>query len=153
MHSLSIGLTVALVLCAVLALELLRRLRRRTSRHVEEQVTATVETLEARLDELAQELSSAVRKAEEEAQRSRFLGQIAATIDLDDAIGSTLEAAAALPSLDAAVVELDPDGDGDERLLGSIGLDRDDGDDGEDGGVRIFTGSPEQREARAIELS
>src|SRR5207302_52219 len=86
----SIGLAVALGVCAIVVLELVRRLRRRTSRHVEEQVTATVETLEARLDELAQELSSAVRKAEEEAQRSRFLGQIAATIDLDDAIGSPL---------------------------------------------------------------
>jgi len=139
---------VALGVCAIVVLELVRRLRRRTSRHVEEQVTATVETLEARLDELAQELSSAVRKAEEEAQRSRFLGQIAATIDLDDAIGSTLEAAAALPKVDAAVVELHPDGNDDERLLGSIGLDDDDSS-----AVRIFAGPPDQREARAVELS
>jgi diguanylate cyclase (GGDEF)-like protein len=141
---------VALGVCAVVALELLRRLRRRTSWEVEAQVAATVETLEARLDELAQELGSAVRRAEEEAQRSRFLGQIATTIDLDDAIGSTLQAAAALPKVDAAVVELDPDGDRDERLLGSIGLDH---EDGEEGGVRIFTGPPERREARAVELS
>jgi diguanylate cyclase (GGDEF)-like protein len=113
-------------------------------------VAATVETLEARLDELAQELGSAVRRAEEEAQRSRFLGQIATTIDLDDAIGSTLQAAAALPKVDAAVVELHPAGAGDERLLGSIGLDRDDSDDE---GARIFAGAPERRDARAIEHS
>jgi len=149
MHWLTIGLAIGLVVCVLLALELLRRLRRRSSRDVEAQVTATVESLEARLDELAQELGSAVSRAEEEAQRSRFLGQIATTIDLDDAIGSTLQAAAALPSVDAAVVELDPDGDGDERLLGSIGLDRDDEEDG----VRIFTGAPERQEARAIEHS
>jgi diguanylate cyclase (GGDEF)-like protein len=150
MHWLSIGLAVALGLCAVVVVELVRRLRRRTSREVEAQVAATVETLEARLDELARDLSRAVRRAEEEVQRSRFLGQIATTIDLDDALGSTLEAAAALPKVDAAIVELDPDGAGDERLLGSIGLDR---DDGEDEGVRIFTGPPDRREARAIELS
>jgi diguanylate cyclase (GGDEF)-like protein len=150
MHWLSIGLAIALGVCAVIALELLRRLRRRTSREVEAQVTATVETLEARLDELAQELSSAVTRAEEEARRSRFLGQIATTIDLDDAIASTLQAAAGLPKVDAAVVELDPDGDADERLLGSIGLDW---EGGEEGGVRIFTGAPDRREARAIELS
>ena len=149
MHWLTIGLAIGLVVCVLLALELLRRLRRRSSRDVEAQVAATVESLEARLDELAQELGSAVSRAEEEAQRSRFLGQIATTIDLDDAIGSTLQAAAALPSVDAAVVELDPDGDGDERLLGSIGLDRDDEEDG----VRIFTGAPERQEARAIEHS
>jgi diguanylate cyclase (GGDEF)-like protein len=148
MHSLAIGLAIALGVCVLLALELLRRLRRRTSRDVEARVTATVHTLEARLDELAQELSSAVERAEEETQRSRFLAQIGTTIDLDDALGSTLEAAAGLPKVDAAVVELQPDGDNEERLLGSIGL----GDD-EDGGVRIFNGPPDQREARAIELS
>jgi diguanylate cyclase (GGDEF)-like protein len=152
MHWLLIGLAVALGVCVVVAGELLRRLRRRNARDAEAQVTATVETLEARLDELARELSSAVRRAEEESQRSRFLGQIATTIDLDDAIGSTLQAAAALPKVDAAVVELDPNGDGDERLIGSIGLDRE-GEDEEDAGVRIFTGAPDRREARAIELS
>jgi diguanylate cyclase (GGDEF)-like protein len=151
MHWLTIGLAIGLVVCALLALELVRRLRRRSSRDVEVQVAATVETLEARLDELARELGSAVSRAEEEAQRSRILGQIATTIDLDDAIGSTLQAAAGLPKVDAAVVELDPNGDGDERLLGSIGLDRD--DDEEDDGVRIFTGAPERQEARAIEHS
>ena len=150
MHWLSIGLAIALVVCVLVAFELLRRLRRQSSHDVEAQVTATVQTLEARLDELARELSNAVRRAEDEAQRGRFLGQIATTIDLDDAIGSTLEAAAGLPKVDAAVVELDPTGDGDERLLGSIGLER--GDDEEEG-VRIFTGAPEPREARAIELS
>jgi diguanylate cyclase (GGDEF)-like protein len=144
---------VALGVCVLVALELLRRLRRRTSRDVEAQVSATVETLEARLDELAQELSSAVRRAEEEAQRSRFLGQIATTIDLDDALGSTLRAAADLPNVDAAVIELEPEGDGDERLLGSIGLDRDGDREDKEGGIRIFTGPPEQREARAVEMS
>jgi diguanylate cyclase (GGDEF)-like protein len=150
MHWLTIGLAAALGVCALAALELVRRLRRRTSRDVEAQVAATVEVLESRLDELAQELGNAVRRAEDEAQRSRFLGQIATTIDLDDAIGSTLQAAVGLPKVDAAVVELDPDGDGDERLLGSIGLDR---EDGEEGRVRIFTGPPDRREARAVELS
>jgi diguanylate cyclase (GGDEF)-like protein len=152
MHWLLIGLAVALGVCLVVAGELLRRLRRKNSRDVDAQVTATVETLESRLDELARELSSAVRRAEEEQQRSRFLGQIATTIDLDDAIGSTLQAAAALPKVDAAVLELDPDGDGDDRLIGSIGLDRGDEDE-EDAGVRIFTGSPDLRDPRAIELS
>jgi diguanylate cyclase (GGDEF)-like protein len=154
MDWLLIGLVVALGVCLVAVVELIRRLRRRSARDAEAQVTATVETLEARLDELARELSSAVRRAEEESQRSRFLGQIATTIDLDDAIGSTLQAVAALPKVDAAVVELDPNGDGDQRLLGSIGLDRDAaGEDEEDEGIRIFTGAPDQRETRAIELS
>ena len=150
MHWLSLGLAIALVVCVIVALELLRRLRRRTSHDVEAQVTATVQTLEARLDDLARELSGAVSRAEDEARRGRFLGQIATTIDLDDVIGSTLEAASGLPKVDAAVVELDPAGDSDERLIGSIGLDREEDDEE---GIRIFTGAPEPREARAIELS
>jgi diguanylate cyclase (GGDEF)-like protein len=150
MHWLSIVLAIALGVCAIGALELFRRLRSVPSREAEARVTATVEMLEARVDELVRELRKAVKRAEEEAQRSRFLGQIATTIDLDDAIGSTLQAAVALSGVDAAVVELDPDGDGDERLLGSIGLDW---EGGEEGGVRIFTDAPDRREARAIELS
>jgi diguanylate cyclase (GGDEF)-like protein len=146
MHWTVIGLAIALGVCVLVALELLRRLRRRSADDGAEQVAATVEALETRLDELAQELSSAVGRAEEEARRSRFLAQIGATIDLDDAIGSALETAMALPKADAAVVELESTGDADERLLGAVGLD-------EDGAVRIFTGAPDQRETRAMELS
>jgi diguanylate cyclase (GGDEF)-like protein len=148
MHWLTIVLAVALGVCVAVAVLLLLRLRRGSSRRAEEQVAATVQTLEARLDELAQELSDAVRRTQAEAERSRLLARIGATIDLDDALGSTLRAAAGLPKIDAAVVELDPDGDDDERLLGSIGLDEEDAR-----AVRIFTGPPDQREARAIELS
>jgi diguanylate cyclase (GGDEF)-like protein len=146
MHTLVIVLAVALGICAVVALVLLVRLRSRTSREVETQVNATVKTLEARLEELAQELTSAVLRAEEEARRSRFLAQIGTTIDLDEALGSTLQAAAALPKVDAAVVELEPTGDEEERLLGSVGFD-------EEGAVRIFTGTPDRRDPRAVELS
>jgi diguanylate cyclase (GGDEF)-like protein len=146
MHWTVIGLAIALGVCVLVALELLRRLRRPSSDDGEAQVAATVEALETRLDELAQELSGAVVRAEEEARRSRFLAQIGATIDLDDAIGSALETAVALPKADAAVVELEATGDADERLLGAIGLD-------EEGAVRVFTGPPDQREARAVELS
>src|SRR5215475_11462191 len=111
MHWTVIGLAIALGVCVLVALELLRRLRRRRSHDPEAQVAATVEALETRLDELAQELSAAVGRAEEEARRSRFLAQIGATIDLDDAISSALETAMALPKADAAVVELEPTGD------------------------------------------
>jgi diguanylate cyclase (GGDEF)-like protein len=146
MHTLVIVLAVALGVVAVVALVLLLRLRSRTSREVEEQVAETMETLEARLDELTQELTSAVRRAEEETRRSRFLAQIGTTIDLDEALGSTLEAASALPRVDAAVVELEPTGDEEERLLGSVGF-------GDEGAVRIFTGAPDRRDPRAVELS
>jgi two-component system, cell cycle response regulator len=148
MHSLSIGLAAALGVAVAALLALVFRLRNRMSDEAEAQVTATMQTLEARLDELTQELSGAVRKAEEERERSRFLAQLGSTIDLDDALGTTLHAATGLPKVDAAVVELDPNGDGDERRLGAIGLDEEG-----NGAVHIFNGPPDHREARAIELS
>jgi diguanylate cyclase (GGDEF)-like protein len=146
MHSLIIGLAAALGVCVVAALELLRRLRRRPTGNVQEQVTATVQTLELRLDELAQELSSALRKAEQETERSRFLAQIGATIDLDEAIRSALEAATELPRVDAALIELEATED-EERVVESIGIDGDDGAAG-----RAFVGPPDQRDTRAVEL-
>jgi diguanylate cyclase (GGDEF)-like protein len=145
MHWLLIGLAVALGVCAVAAFELLRRLRRRTTRDVETQVSATVQTLESRLDELAQELSSAVRKAEEETQRSRFLAQIGSTIDLDEAIRATLGAASSLPRVDAALVELDATDD-EERVVQAVGL------EDEDALGPAFVGPPDHRDARAVEL-
>jgi diguanylate cyclase (GGDEF)-like protein len=148
MHSLSIGLATALGVSVIALLALVLRLRRQTSANGEAQVAAMVQTLEARLDELTQELSGAVRRAEEERDRSRFLAQLGSTIDLDEALGMALQAAAELPKVDAAVVELDQNGDGDERRLGSIGL-----ADDSDGAVHIFNGPPEDREARAIELT
>jgi diguanylate cyclase (GGDEF)-like protein len=148
MHSLSIALATALGLSVIALLALVLRLRRQTSADGEAQVAAMVQTLEARLDELTQELSGAVRRAEEERDRSRFFAQLGSTIDLDEALGMALQAAAELPKVDAAVVELDPNGDGGERRLGSIGL-----DDDRDGAVHIFNGPPEDREARAIELT
>jgi diguanylate cyclase (GGDEF)-like protein len=143
----SIGLAAALGVSVVALLELLRRLRRSNSGDAEAQMTRTVQMLEARLDDLTRELSGAVQKAEEERERSRFLAQLGSTIDLDDAVAATLQAAAGLPKVDAAVIELDANGDGDERRLGSIGLDEG------DGAVHIFNDPPEDREARAIELS
>jgi diguanylate cyclase (GGDEF)-like protein len=148
MHSLSIALAAALGVSLIALLALLLRLRRRTSGESETQVAAAVQTLEARLDELTQELGSAVRRAEEERERSRFLAQLGSTIDLDDAVRTTLHAATGLPKVDAAVVELDANGDGDERRLGTIGLDEEG-----DGAIHIFSGPPDHREARAIELS
>ncbi|HET7352959.1 MAG TPA: sensor domain-containing diguanylate cyclase [Gaiellaceae bacterium] len=128
--------------------DLFRRPRRRTAGDGEAEMARTMQMLEARLEELAEELSSALRRAEEERERSRFLTQLSSTMDLDEALGTTLEALSALPKVDAAVVELDPNGDGDGRCLGAIGLD----DEG-DGAVHIFSGPPDQREARAIGLS
>jgi GAF domain-containing protein len=67
----------------LLLLTLLLLIGRRSRRRADERVGAVVETLEKRMDELAQELAGAVERAEEEARRSRFLGELV-VFDVDD---------------------------------------------------------------------
>src|SRR3954453_9325590 len=113
-----------ITLCAVLgllvmllAVLLVTRLRR-SKREAETRVSGVVETLERRMDELATELAGAVARAEEEGRRSRFLGEIAGSIDLDDVVARTLEAAMEATNGDAALLCLEAQGDGPPLLEG-----------------------------------
>ena len=112
--SLSSGLGAAVVaLGALLVIA-----QRRSARRAETRVSTVVETLEKRMDELAAELAGAVERAEEEARRSRFLGEIAGSIDLDDVVGKTLDAAVTVTGADAALLQLDPRTDGPPIVAG-----------------------------------
>ncbi|HEY8315740.1 MAG TPA: hypothetical protein VIG35_02660, partial [Gaiellaceae bacterium] len=84
---------------------------RRSGRRANERVGAVVATLEKRMDELAVELAGAVDRAEEEGRRSRFLGEIAGSIDMDEVLARTLEAGTRLAGVDAALIRLEsPEG-------------------------------------------
>ena len=144
MNHLLIGISVGLGACVVLLLVLLATLVRRSTRRADERVTDVVRILETRMDELGQELAGAVERAEEEGRRSRFLGEIAGTIELDEVLARTLEAATgAVPEIDASVVRLEnPDG---EPTVAAHGLSAD--------GAEAVTGPPDGSRARAIEVS
>ncbi len=66
-----------------------------------------VAEVERRLDELTADLGGAVARAEEEGRRSRLLGDITGSIDLDEVLTRTLEAVAAIPGVDAALVRVE----------------------------------------------
>ncbi|HKI92585.1 MAG TPA: sensor domain-containing diguanylate cyclase [Gaiellaceae bacterium] len=110
MNHLLIGISVVLGTCVALLAVLLAMLGPRTRRRGDERVGEVVRTLELRMDELASQLAGAVARAEEEGRQNRFLAGIAGTIDLDEVLGRTLEAAAALPGAAASVVQLDTPG-------------------------------------------
>jgi diguanylate cyclase (GGDEF)-like protein len=59
-----------------------------------------------RLQATVRELSEALDRAEQENRRGRFLAQLAGALDLDDVLARTLEAAHALPGIDAAMIVL-----------------------------------------------
>ena len=94
-HALFAALGAVLILLVGLLVGLLRRSGRR------------VAEVERRLDELTADLGGAVARAEEEGRRSRLLGDITGSIDLDEVLTRTLEAVAAIPGVDAALVRVE----------------------------------------------
>ena len=63
-----------------------------------------LEASNARFEEMLTELAREVERAKDETHRSRQLSAIGASIDLDTVLSRALEAAAALPPVDAAMV-------------------------------------------------
>jgi diguanylate cyclase (GGDEF)-like protein len=95
------------------------------------------------MDELAHELAAAVERAEDEGRRSRFLGEIAGSIDMDEVLARTLEAGTRLEGVDAALVRLDAEEGG--PTVAARGLAAD--------GADAIAGPPDGARARAIEVS
>jgi diguanylate cyclase (GGDEF)-like protein len=141
-----IAISAALGACVILLVALLGALARRSARRADARVDSVVTALELRMDELAQELAGAVDRAEEETRRSRFLGEIAASIDLDHVLGRTLEAAAGLPGADAALIRLGGH-DGTPATSSAHGFDAVEAE------RQALGGPPDGRPVRSIELS
>jgi diguanylate cyclase (GGDEF)-like protein len=127
------------LLVAILATVVARRARRKG----DERVEAVVRTLEKRMDELAHELAEAVERAEEEGRRSRFLGEIAGSIDMDEVLARTLEAGTRLDGVDAALIRLE--GNEGVPTVAARGLAAD--------GAEAISGPPDGSRARAIGVS
>jgi len=96
------------LLVLILTWALARRSAARTARA---QVTDVVSELTNRVDELAADLLRALERAEQESQRSRFFGELSATIDIDDVLSRIVKTSTALDDVDAAVVMLERDGE------------------------------------------
>jgi len=99
-----IAATAALCVCLLLLIGLLVTLLRRSNRRVAE--------VERRLDEIAGDLGGAVELAEEQGRQTRLLGEISGSIDLDEVLGRALEAVAAVPGVDAGVIQIETAGEG-----------------------------------------
>jgi diguanylate cyclase (GGDEF)-like protein len=116
----------------------------RSGRKADSRVEQTVRTLEQRMEELASELAGAVERAEEETRQSRILADLASSIDLDEVLARTLDAAGALPGVDAAMVRLETD-DG-PPMIATLGLAE------EEAGRHAVSGPPDGGRVRSIEI-
>jgi len=136
-------ISAALGVLVLLLAGLLAVVGRRSRRRADERVGAVIQTLEKRMDELADELAGAVDRAEEEGRRSRFLGEIAGSIDMDEVLARTLEAGTRMTGVDAALIRLENH----EGIptVAAHGLAAD--------GAEVIAGPPDGSRARAIEVS
>ncbi len=94
------GASLVLVGIAVGAVQRLRRGRGSP----EERVSALVRELDLRMRQLGENLSEELERTKEESRRSRYLGELAWTIELEEVMRRTLDAAAGLEGVDAALV-------------------------------------------------
>src|SRR6266545_3275042 len=112
----------------------------RRSPESDERLTHVVHELESRMDEMVRELSQL------EGRRTRMLGELAGSIDLDEVLTRVLEAAGAIEGVDAALVTLAPQPGG-QPIVATLGLSADEAQ------RQAVTGPPDGREARAISIS
>ena len=136
MSHLAIAATTALGVVLLLLVGLLAALLRRSGSRVAE--------VERRLNELATELGGAVERAEEEGRRSRLLGDISGTIDLDEVLSRALEAVSSVPGVDAAVMRVDGET---APVIAAVGL------PDEEAVRQSAAVPPGQRDLRAVELT
>jgi diguanylate cyclase (GGDEF)-like protein len=137
----SAGLGALVVLLAVVL-----ALRSRATASADDRVADVVAGLNARMDELARELAVALERAEEEGRRNRLLGDLVASIDLDDVLARILEAAATRRGVDAALVML-PDPHGVKPIVATLGLSV------EEAERHAVTAPPDGRAARSITMT
>src|SRR5829696_9088434 len=113
-------IVVSLAVLVVLAALAVVIASRRSGKSADVHVAELVETLNSRIEELAQELEGAREQAEEELKRNRLLTDLGGSIDLDEVLARTLDAATHATGADAALVWLPtPDGPPTVATLGS----------------------------------
>ncbi len=139
-----------LIACAVAVLVIVAAvaatiLARRSSKRADRRVAELVENLNTRIDELAKELAGAREQAEGELRRNRVLSDVGGSIDLDEVLTRTLEAATHATDSDAALVWIgNPAG---PPLVATLGLSQ------EEAERQAIAGPPNGRRARAIGIS
>src|SRR5215831_8031893 len=102
--AIAVGVAVgASLLTLGIVLLVIRYLRKRRG-SPEERVSALVRELDMRMRRLGESLSEELERTKEESRRSRYLGELAWTIEIEEVMRRTLSAAAELDGVDAALI-------------------------------------------------
>ena len=106
---------------AALLLLLVAWLRGRSHDRVEPDLAAALADVNERMEQLTGDLSAALERARAEGRRGRALGELSGSIDLDEVLTRTLEAATTIHGVDAAVISVR--GPGGEQVVAALGVD------------------------------
>jgi diguanylate cyclase (GGDEF)-like protein len=143
--SLAVGAALlALVFSLVVSILLLR------SRRIDGASDATALSVSnARIEVMMADLAGALELAQEESRRSRRLSGIRESLDLDAVLARTLDIAASLSGVDAAMIVLPKGspGGGPKPLLASVGM------SAEEAAAQPVEGPPDGRRARAVTIA
>src|SRR3954470_15476323 len=88
-------------IAAILLIAVVLLLSRRSGREGQDELLTLVSALHGRVEGLVREPSQSPGGAQEEGGRNRYLTELAGSIDLDEVLSRTLEAAGAVPGVDA----------------------------------------------------
>jgi diguanylate cyclase (GGDEF)-like protein len=110
----------------------------------DERLAELVADMNNRMEAMVSDLSEALERAQEEGRRNRMLGELAGTIDLDEVLTRTLDAAGAMPGVDAALARLDNESG--QPIIATLGL------TSEEAQRQAIAGPPGDAEARSISL-
>jgi diguanylate cyclase (GGDEF)-like protein len=94
-------------------------LGRRSGSSAETKLNAVAAQIDQRMQTMVQDLSQALERAQEESRRNRVLGELGGTIDLDEVVTRTLDAAGTMTGVDAVVVAV---GESGEPLTAASGI-------------------------------
>jgi diguanylate cyclase (GGDEF)-like protein len=135
----AVGAALATLLLTLLVLWIRQRGRK-------DQVAEAVSELEARMDAMVRELTGTIERTQHEGQRTRMLGELAGSIDLDEVLNRVLEAAGAIDGVDAALITVATPPGG-EPIVATLGLSAAEVES------QAVLAPPDGRAARAISMS
>lgn len=107
----TVVIALSAVIPAVLVFGLLAMSARRARLEADARLERALSRMGDRVDELSHELAHAIEQVGEDARRARAIDALGRSLDLDEVLARTVDAACALPGARAAVVRVDdPDG-------------------------------------------
>jgi diguanylate cyclase (GGDEF)-like protein len=142
----TIALAAVAAALATLLLTLLVLGVRQRGHKREAKLAEALRELESRMDTMVRELTDTIERTQHEGQRTRMLGELAGSIDLDEVLNRVLEAAGAIEGVEAALITVAPPPGG-EPIVATLGL------SAEEAQRQAVLGPPDGPEARAISMS